>query len=114
MSYCGPQYASSNCQCYLQVTPGIKPGSNVATSTPICAFRKDDFQYACDPGCCPAECTVDNAVSDEPMETDTGSSSGSSGLTTTDWILIVLAIIFCVLLVLGVAWASHKRKNLSG
>jgi len=114
MSYCGPQYKNSNCQCYLQVTPGITPGSNVATSTPICAFRLEKFQYACDPGCCPEACTLNNAISSNAMMTSTTSIVSSKGLTIIDWILIILAIIFCILLVIGVVWASRRRKNLGG
>ena len=107
MSYCGPQYASSNCQCYLQLTPGISPGSNVATTTPICAFRLDGKQYACDPGCCPEICSIENSSS-EPLSAP---SSTSFGLTDLDWFLIVLAIIFCILLIGGVVWASRRRKT---
>lgn len=110
MSYCGPQYASSNCSCYLQLTPGIKPGSNVATTTPLCAFRSEGKQYACDPGCCPKACTVDNSSSD-PLATT--ATKPSTSLTLVDWILIVLAIIFCVLLFGGILWASRRRKNLN-
>jgi len=110
MSYCGPQYASANCSCYLQLTPGISPGSNVATTTPICAFRSEGKQYACDPDCCPAACTIANSSS-EPLATTP--TKTSTGLTVTDWILIVLAIIFCVLLLAGIVWASRKRKNLN-
>lgn len=112
MSYCGPQYASANCQCYLQLTPGISPGSSVATTTPLCAFRLEGKQYACDPGCCPKACTVDNSAA-EPMETETPKET-SYKFTTEDWLLIVLAIIFCILLLAGVAWGSRRRKNLGG
>lgn len=114
MSYCGPQYKSSNCQCYLQLTPGITPGSNVAASTPICAFRKGKFQYACDPGCCPKPCTLENSVSSNAMTTTTTTTSSTYKLSTIDWILIVLGIIFCIMLLIGVLWASRKRKNLGG
>ena len=109
MSYCGPQYALANCQCYLQLTPGISPGSNVATTTPLCAFRLEGKQYACDPGCCPKECTADNSASEPLQTTDVGSA-----MTPLDWFLIVLAVIFCVLLVMATVWASRKRKNLGG
>lgn len=111
MSICGPQYKNSNCQCYLQLTPGLKPGSNVATSTPICAFRLDDFQYACDSGCCPAACTIDNAISTTAMETKS-TTAVSISWTVLDWFLIVMAIVFCILLFIGIAWASRRRKNL--
>ena len=114
MSYCGPQYASANCQCYLQLTPGISPGSNVATTTPLCAFRQDGKQYACDPECCPEACTVANSSSEPLTTATTETATATTGLTTTDWLLIVLAIIFCILLFGGVAWASRRRKNLGG
>jgi hypothetical protein len=38
-------------------------------------------------------------------------SSTSFGLTDLDWFLIVLAIIFCILLIGGVVWASRRRKT---
>lgn len=109
MSYCGPQYASANCQCYLQLTPGVSPGSNVATTTPLCAFRLEGKQYACDPGCCPQVCTKENSSTERMATVE---PNVSTKFTILDWFLIVLAVIFCILLVIGTVWASRKRKNL--
>jgi LPXTG-motif cell wall-anchored protein len=47
------------------------------------------------------------------METETPEET-SYKFTTEDWLLIVLAIIFCILLLAGVVWGSRRRKNLGG
>lgn len=91
----------------MQVTAGISPGSNVATRTALCAYRADGVQYACDTGCCPTDCTVSNSFASP----DTAGGT-STDMTILDYILVTLAIIFCILLILGVVWASRKRKNL--
>jgi hypothetical protein len=106
MSYCGPEYTGRGCQCYTQPTLGITPVVGLATSGPICGYIADSFLYGCDAGCCPGGCPVSSS---SPGETTT-TGDLSSGMSTIDIILLVFGILYCILLVIGVVWASRKKQ----
>jgi hypothetical protein len=91
MSYCGPQYTGKGCECQLQVTPGVTPATQEAANPQrICAFREEGIQYACDPGCCPTDCSTDKPV------TGDGSDDASAKLPwyTAPWFVILAGLLF--------------------
>lgn len=91
MSYCGVQYDGKNCECQLQVVPGVTPATKQAANpVRICAYREFGIQYACDAGCCSTDCS------------GTGQTTSSEGADLSVFgspiFIIILSIIFGLIL----------------
>lgn len=100
MSYCGPQYTGRGCTCYTQPTPGITPMTGLPSKGPLCGYIDANFLYACDDGCCPGGC---------PTVSSSGAVTQSVNTSALNIVLLIMAILYCILLVAGVVWASRKK-----
>jgi hypothetical protein len=114
-NYCGDQYNNKGCACMQQVTAGLTPATQSAANvTLICAYQENGIQYACDPGCCPG-----GTCSGTPASSNVASASTTTaGNTTTAgdgmnktvfWAMVALGIVFAVVLILAVLYASTRK-----
>lgn len=102
---CGPQYTGKACECRAQVTPGTTPATGEASNpTWICAHVQDGIQTACDPGCCPTDCS-------KQTTDDKDGTGGAAAETKSAWWIILISILFGLMLFISYFYRSTKRSN---
>lgn len=99
---CGAQYRDKQCECRLQVTPGITPATGEASNPKrICSFLdSEQTLIACDPGCCPTDC------SDVSVTADDTRSPGRRG----GWWWFVVTILFGLAIASTFVYRSTVRN----
>ena len=105
MAYCGPQYTGKSCSCQLQVVPGVTPATQEAANPlRICAYREEGIQYACDPGCCPTDCSTDQTMT-------APAAAAPQKFFARPWFVILVGIIFGLMLFGAIIYRRTVRNG---
>ena len=103
---CGPQYTGKGCECRAQVTPGVTPSTGEASNpTWICAHVQSGVQTACDPGCCPTDCSAAAAAAAAATTASSGDTKGKN------WWIILVSILFGLMMFVSYFYRSTRRSN---